>query len=126
MSGPGGSWGNPRRWRYRLGPVTAWRRGDEGGAYVLRCDPPAPATIDADPASMDGIIRLVDDFFRRDFRDITDRKTIRWSPITTDESGNSSITYRFEATILGRETKVITLVFTFAPNGGLISVKKWL
>lgn len=29
MSGKGGSWGNPRKWRNKLGPINAWKYGDE-------------------------------------------------------------------------------------------------
>ena len=28
MSGSGGSWGNPRKWRNKLGPIDAWKFGD--------------------------------------------------------------------------------------------------
>lgn len=28
MSGSGGSWGNPRKWRDKLGPIDAWKYGD--------------------------------------------------------------------------------------------------
>jgi hypothetical protein len=28
MSGKGGSWGNPRKWRNKLGPIDAWKYGD--------------------------------------------------------------------------------------------------
>ncbi|MHC4587214.1 MAG: hypothetical protein ACYS3N_21995, partial [Planctomycetota bacterium] len=29
MSGSGGSWGNPRKWRSKLGPIDAWKHGDD-------------------------------------------------------------------------------------------------
>lgn len=116
------TWGQPREWRYSLGPVTKWRQGNKGDEYIFWCDPPAPPAIDANPATKDGMVRLVDDIFQHNFRDITDRKTIDWSPVSTDAKGNSSIIYKFEATIQGVEKKVMTVEFTFAPNGGLISL----
>lgn len=119
----GKSWGQPREWRYRLGPVTAWRQRDPLDKYMLWCDQPGPVTIEADTATKEGIIRLVDDFFAHNARDITARKTIEWGPLNVDQGNNTSISYRFEATIREREEKVMTWVFTFAPNGGLKSLR---
>jgi hypothetical protein len=68
-------------------------------------------------------MRLVGDCFEHSWRDITARKTIKWGSLNIDDGKNASISYRFEAITLGSEKKVLTWVFTFAPNGGLLSLK---
>ncbi len=119
----GGSWGRPRSWRNSLGPITAWHQGDEGGKYIFWIDSPAPAEIDADPTTEEGLKRLVDEFFQHNFRDITGRRAIKWGPITNEANGNTSIVYKYEATIRGKDTVVVEQVFTFGPKGGFVSLK---
>ena len=70
-----------------------------------------------------GMIALVEDFFSKNFRDITARQTIEWGDVARDDKGNSTIRYRYNATIHGREKKVIEQVFTFDPKGAFVSVK---
>lgn len=117
------SWGQPRDWRHQLGPVTAWHQGDHAVKPLIWSDQPAPPTVDADPTTRTGMIRLVEDFFQHNFRDITALKTLEWGPVTTDANGNSSITYKFEATIWNGEKKEMRMEFTFTPNGGVVSVE---
>jgi hypothetical protein len=103
--------------------MTLWRTGDRGDKYLVWCERPEPADIGASPHSQEGIMRLVDDCFDHNWRDITARRTIEWGPLNVDTGKNASISYRFEATITGGEKKVLTWVFTFAPNGGLLSLR---
>ena len=69
------------------------------------------------------LIRLVEEFFLHNYRDITSRKPIEWGDVTTDEDGNRSIRYKYYATIRDRETMIANQVFTFDAKGGVVSVK---
>lgn len=117
------SWGKSRLWRNFLGPRTAWHQGDTGDKYRFWTDSPAPANIDADRTTEEGLKRLVDDCFHHSFRDISARRAIKWGPITTDANGNTSIVYKYEATIRNKDTVIIEQIFTFGSNGGLVSLK---
>ena len=77
----------------------------------------------ADTSTKQGMIELVEDFFRNNFRDITSRETIDWSDVTKAENGNSSIRYKFRATIWNKDTKTMNKVFTFDAKGKFVSVK---
>ena len=66
-----------------------------------------------DVTTQKGMIELVDDFFEHNFRDISKRKTIEWGQVTRDGAGNSSIGCRYQATIWGKDKKVMDQVFTF-------------
>jgi hypothetical protein len=66
---------------------------------------------------------LVEEFFSQNFRDITARKTIEWGRVAKDEKGNSTIRYKYEATIWNKDKKVIDQIFTFDPKGEFVSVK---
>lgn len=66
---------------------------------------------------------LVEDFFKHNYRDITARKTIEWGWPTTDENGNLSIRYKYEATIWGRDKIIENKVFTFDKDGKYLSAK---
>jgi hypothetical protein len=79
-----------------------------------------PRKVDVN--TQEGMIDLVEDFFTKNFRDITQRQTIEWGRAVKDEKGNSSIRYKYLATISDRETKVMEQVFTFDPKGDSISV----
>jgi hypothetical protein len=73
-------------------------------------------------STQDGMIGLVENFFRKNFRDITRRETIEWGRATKDEKGDSSIRYKYRATIRNQENKLMNQVFTFDPTGKFISV----
>jgi len=77
----------------------------------------------ADVSSQEGMIELVEDFFRNNFRDITNRETIEWGQVAKDEKGNASIRYKYRATIWGKDKKVLDQIFTFDPSGKFVSVK---
>jgi hypothetical protein len=76
-----------------------------------------------DVTTQKGMIELVEDFFSKNFRDITNRDTIEWDQVIKDEKGNSSIRYKYHATIRDKEKKVMNQVFTFDPSGEFVSVK---
>ena len=78
---------------------------------------------EADPRTKEGIIALVEDFFRHNFRDVTSRETIEWADYKKTSEGNYSIRYKYRARIWDRETKIINQVFTFDPEGKFVSVK---
>jgi len=77
----------------------------------------------ADVSTQQGMIELVEDFFRNNFRDITSRETIEWGQVTRGEKGNSSIRYKYRATIWGKDKKVLDQIFTFDPSGTFVSVR---
>jgi len=71
----------------------------------------------------EGIKELVEDFFGKNFRDITARETIEWGELAKADNGNSSIRYKYRATIGGKDAKIMNQVFTFDPKGTFVSVK---
>jgi hypothetical protein len=79
-----------------------------------------PAVVDV--TTQKGVIALVEDFFSKNFRDISARDTIEWGPVDKDEKGNSTIRYKYNATIRGKEKKVMDQVFTFDSKGKFVSV----
>jgi len=76
-----------------------------------------------DTSTKEGIIELVEDFFTKNFRDVTARKTIGWGDLQKHDDGNASIRYQYEATIWGREVKIMNQVFTFDADGAFVSVR---
>jgi hypothetical protein len=66
---------------------------------------------------------LVEDFFQHNWRDITARKTLEWGDVQTDDEGNRSIRYKFEATIWDRDVLIMNKVFTFTPGGAFVRVE---
>jgi beta-lactamase regulating signal transducer with metallopeptidase domain len=66
---------------------------------------------------------LVEEFFKHNYKDITVRKTIEWGEPTTDEKGNYSIRYKYEATIWDKDKIIDNKIFTFDKEGKFISVK---
>ena len=70
-----------------------------------------------------GMKELVEDFFSKNFRDITSRKTIEWGKVVKAENGDSSIRYKYRATIWDKDTKVMNQIFTFDPKGKFVSFK---
>ena len=65
---------------------------------------------------------LVEKFFSQNYRDITARKTIEWGKATTEENGNRSIRYKYEATIWDKNKIINNQIFTFKPDGEFVSV----
>ncbi len=65
----------------------------------------------------------VKEFFRNNYRDITDRRTIEWGQPVKHENGNFSIRYKYEAEIWNKDKQIHNKVFTFTENGRFVSVK---
>jgi hypothetical protein len=76
-----------------------------------------------DVSTQKGMKELVEDFFSKNFRDITARETVEWGDVGKDDKGNSTIRYKYNATIWGKDKKVLDQVFTFDPKGEFVSVK---
>lgn len=76
-----------------------------------------------DISSKKGMQALVEDFFTNNFRDVTSQEMIEWGDVVKLENGNSSIRYKYLATIWHKDKKIINQVFTFDPNGEFVSVK---
>ena len=76
-----------------------------------------------DTSTKEGLIELVEDFFSKNFRDITKRQTLEWGDVVADSNGRSSIRYKYSATIWDKEKKVMNQVFTFDSNGKFVSVE---
>jgi hypothetical protein len=77
----------------------------------------------ADVSTQAGMKDLVEDFFSKNFRDITSRETIEWGEVAKQSSGNSSIRYKYRAKIWDKDTKIMNQVFTFDPKGKFVSFK---
>ena len=65
----------------------------------------------------------VEDFFSKNYRDITARKTIEWGQLETTPAGNLAIRYKYVATIWGKQKQLIDQKFTFTPGGKYVSAE---
>lgn len=83
---------------------------------------PRPKEV-ANPATKEGIQKLVENFFDNNYRDITARETVEWGDLVKTPEGNYSIRYKFNATIWDKDKKVMEQVFTFTPEGKFVSAK---
>ena len=90
---------------------------DPNGKFVSRQDV-------VDTSSKEGLQRLVMDFFKHNYRDITSRKTLEWGDPVDNPDGTVSIRYKYEATIRGKDKVVNDEIFTFMKDGTFVSVKK--
>jgi len=77
----------------------------------------------ADVTTQAGMKELVEDFFSKNFVDVTSRKTIEWGEVTKAKDGNSSIRYKYRARIWDKDTVIMNQVFTFDSKGKYVSVK---
>lgn len=80
----------------------------------------APKVVDT--SSQKGMQALVDDFFQNNFRDISSRSTIEWGNVVKEKNGNSSIRYKYDATIWGKDKMIMNQIFTFDPKGTFVTV----
>lgn len=76
-----------------------------------------PKTIEQNLATKKGMIEHVEDFFGRNFKDISSRETVEWGNVEKDADGNFSIRYRCVVTILNKEKLTLNQVFVFSPAG---------
>lgn len=58
-------------------------------------------------STQEGMKELVEDFFRKNFRDITSRETIEWGELAKADNGNSSIRYKYRAKIWGKDARIM-------------------
>jgi len=87
--------------------------------------PPPPVSPAPDTKDLTEQVKAwVEDFFRHNYKDITRRETIEWGQAEALADGNLSIRYKYLATIRDKDKQVIEEVFTFAPDGKFVSVKK--
>ena len=70
-----------------------------------------------------GMKELVEDFFRKNFHDITSRESLEWGEVVKSKNGSASIRYKYRATILGKETRIFNRIFTFNREGKFVSIK---
>ncbi len=75
-----------------------------------------------DTTTKEGMIALVEDFFSKNFRDVTKREKVQWGEPTKTDDGNVSIRCTYLATIWGKDKKTLDQVFTFTPEGKFVSV----
>ena len=73
--------------------------------------------------TQEGMKELVEDFFSKNFRDVTSRESIEWGEVTKTKDGNSSIRYKYRATIWDKDVKIMHQTFTFDPKGEFVSVE---
>jgi hypothetical protein len=66
---------------------------------------------------------LVEDFFGKNYRDITSRETVEWGEFVKADNGNSSIRYKYRARIWDKDVKIMNQVFTFDSKGKFVSAK---
>ena len=80
----------------------------------------AAPPLDKTKAEMMG---RVEDYFLNNFRDVTSRKSLEWGEVTTDDQGNSSIRYKYQASIWDKQTMLMNQVFTFDAEGQYVALK---
>jgi beta-lactamase regulating signal transducer with metallopeptidase domain len=76
-----------------------------------------------DVNSKEGMQKLVEEFFSNNFRDITSRETLEWGEVEKDKDGNSSIRYKYEATIWSKDIQIMNQIFTFDKKGEFVDFK---
>ncbi len=110
----------------------ATTHGLEYGSYIGEAelgamDAPTqqvPATPSVSPETLKAqLINWVEDFFSRNYRDITARKTLEWGEPESTASGNLSIRYKCLATIWHKDEMILEKRFTFSPQGEFISAE---
>jgi hypothetical protein len=74
-----------------------------------------------DGTTLEGVKKLVEQFFSRNFIDITARKTVNWGELEKHENGNVSLIYRYEATIWDENIILDERRFTFDKDGNFVS-----
>jgi hypothetical protein len=67
------------------------------------------------------VIGYTEDFFLHNFRDFTMRKSLEWSDVKTDDNGNRTIQYRFEALVWDKNRSIFCMDFTFGADGRYVS-----
>jgi hypothetical protein len=90
----------------------------EGNFVVQNKVETTPVKVEKpDISTAAGVKVLVEKFFSENFRDITARKAIEWGDVVKNADGGVSITYRYEATIWGKDKFINEQKFTFDKDG---------
>lgn len=97
-----------------------WRGNFMAAVDALSADMNAPR----DPSTNKGIIKLVEEYFKYNYRDITSRETIEWGKPEKTADGNFSIRYKYRARIWDKATVINNEIYTFDKKGNYVSVKK--
>ncbi len=84
---------------------------------------PSERADTAEAALKGKLINWVEDYFSKNYRDITARKTLAWGQPSQEAGGNVSITYKYAATIWNKDKLIIEQKFTFTPEGKFISAE---
>jgi len=79
------------------------------------------STQPPDVHTKNGMMALVEDFFRHNFHDITSRQTIEWGEVVKTKEG-FSIRYKYDYSSRHGEPQIANQVFTFSPKGEFVSV----
>jgi len=90
------------------------------GALCVTSYAQSKPPISADKARMIG---YVEDYFMDNDNGLTARKPLAWSDPTTDDKGNVTITYKYDASFRDGDRWVIEDRFTFDKNGKFVEVK---
>jgi len=80
---------------------------------------PQPQPITPEKAMMMG---YVEHFFMHNARDITMRKSLEWGEVKTDDKGNRTIRYTFEALIWDKDRLIFCFDLTFDKDGKIVDM----
>ncbi|MHC4213190.1 MAG: M56 family metallopeptidase [Planctomycetota bacterium] len=80
--------------------------------------------LSVEPKVTSRIQALVEDYFKHNYRDITDRKTIEWGEPAVDPNGNTSISYKYEMIIWDKDKFLANEIFSFDKDGKFLKVQK--
>ena len=94
------------KWGVPVVPVEYRFTTSGGSAADKNAESPTPEHMQA----------MVEDFFKHNFRDVTQHKTIEWGEVETDTKGHRSIRYKYYASIWDKQLLVMNQVFTFDAN----------
>jgi RNA polymerase sigma factor (sigma-70 family) len=75
-----------------------------------------------DVSTQEGMKELVEDFFSKNYRDITSRESLEWGEVLKATNGNYSIHFKYRARIWDKKIKMMNQIFTFDPKGKFVSV----
>ena len=88
------------------------------GAFALTAYA-QPKPITSEKAMMMGYVEY---FFMTNARDITMRKSLEWGEVQTDDEGNRTIRYKFEALIWDKDRVLFCFDLTFGKDGNLVKM----
>ena len=88
------------------------------GAFALTAYA-QPTPITSEKAMMMGYVEY---FFMTNARDITMRKSLEWGEVQTDDEGNRTIRYKFEALIWDKDRVLFCFDLTFGKDGTLVKM----